>query len=87
MVEKYFDNQMQENASNKVHKRKTVEGYNLLPDEFTAEDVMNCFGLNNTNTARSRITRLINDHLAEKTAEYVENGTTKAKYRKIGMMM
>ena len=87
MAEKYFDNQMQENASNKVHKRKTVEGYNLLPDEFTAEDVMNCFGLNNTHTARSRITRLVNDHLAEKTAEYVENGTTKAKYRKIGTMM
>ena len=66
---------------------KTIEAFNRLPEEFTAEDVMRCFGLTQNNAARARVFRLLKDGLVEKVDEFVENGTTKAKYKKTGAVM
>jgi len=37
--------------------------------------------------ARVKINRLIKDHLVERAGEFVENGTTKAVFKKTGSMM
>ena len=87
MAENYFDNQKREGDLTICHQRKTVEGYNRLPEEFTVEDVMQCFSLSNESAARTRTIRLIKDHLAEKTDDYVVNGHSKSKYRKTGTII
>ena len=46
-----------------------------------------CFGLAQNNSARARVFRLLKDGLVEKVDEFVENGTTKAKYKKTGAVM
>ena len=48
---------------------------------------MRCFSLNSLAVARVKINRLMKDHLVVKVGEYVENGTTKAKYKKSGTQM
>ena len=48
--------------------------------------VMRCFNVK-YEAARGKIKRLMSDHIVEKTGEYVENGTTKAKYTKIGILL
>ena len=55
--------------------------------EFTIDDVMRCFGLAQNNSARARVFRLQKDGLVEKVDEFVDNGTTKAKYKKTGAVM
>ena len=45
---------------------------------------MRCFVMTSVVAARARANRLMKDGLAEKSGEYVENGTTKAKYKKTG---
>ena len=57
------------------------------PEEFTIDDVMRCFGLAQNNSARARVFRLQKDGLVEKVDEFVDNGTTKAKYKKTGAVM
>jgi hypothetical protein len=87
LAEKYFDDQMRDVSVNTHRKSKTYEAFNRLPEEFTIDEVMECWGINNGNVVRTRIRRLIKDHLVEKSGEYVENGTTKAVYKKIGAML
>ena len=65
----------------------SYETFSRLPEEFTIDDVMRCFGLAQNNSARARVFRLIKDGLIEKVDEFVENGTTKAKYMKTGTVM
>ena len=48
---------------------------------------MRCFTLKSNASARTRVVRLLKDRLAEKVDEFVENGTTKAKYKKTGAVM
>ncbi len=48
---------------------------------------MRCFGLAQNNSARAKVFRLLKDGLVEKVDEFVENGTTKARYRKTGTVM
>ena len=84
MAEAYFDNKWREAAANVQRRQKTIEGFNRLPEEYTVDDVMRCFDMNSISAARSRAFRLLKDGLAEKSGEYVENGTTKAKYKKTG---
>jgi hypothetical protein len=86
MAENYFDNKHREAAVNVQHRQKTIEAFSRLPEEFTVDDVERCFGLGNS-AARSRSQRLLKDHLAEKVGDYVENGTTKARYKKTGIVM
>ena len=84
MAEKYFDDKTRDAAANVQRRQKTIDGFNRLPEEFTIDDVMHCFSMPSINAARMRTHRLVKDGLAEKAADYVENGTTKAKYRKTG---
>ena len=84
MAEKYFDDKTRDAAANVQHRQKTIEGFNRLPEEFNIDDVMRCFSMPSINAARMRTHRLVKDGLAEKAGDYVENGTTKARYRKTG---
>ena len=84
MAEAYFDNKLKDAAANVQRRQKTIEGFNRLPEEYTIDDVMRCFVMTSVVAARARANRLMKDGLAEKSGEYVENGTTKAKYKKTG---
>ncbi len=84
MAEAYFDNKLKDAVANVQRRQKTIEGFIRLPEEYTIDDVMRCFSLVSVSAARSRAYRLMKDGLAEKSGEYVENGTTKAKYKKTG---
>ena len=85
MAEAYFDNKQRDASVNIRRNQKTIEGFNRLPNEFTIDDVSRCFNLN-PDPARVKINRLQRDHLVEKIGEIKENGTTKNKFRKIGMI-
>ena len=87
MAEAYFDNKLKDASVNIQRRQKTIDAFNRLPEAFTIDDVVRCFSLNNLSAARTRVIRLQKDHLAERVGEFVENGTTKAKYRKTGVMM
>jgi hypothetical protein len=84
MAEAYFDNKLKDASVNVQRRQKTIEGFNRLPEEFTIDDVMRCFSMPSINAARMRTYRLVKDGLAEKAGDYVENGTTKARYKKTG---
>ena len=87
MAEAYFDNKLKDASVNVQRKQKTFEGFARLSEVFTTDDVMRCFGLRNVSAAYMRISRLQKDHLIEKDEDYVEDGTTKSRYRKTGVMM
>ena len=87
LAEKYFDDQMRDVSVNTHRNSKTIENFNRLPEEFVAEDVMSCFSLSKITAARVKINRMMKDHLVEKASDFVENGTTKAVYRKTGIML
>ena len=86
MAEAYFDNKLKDASVNVRHKQKTLESFSRLPEEFTSDDLMKCFGLS-LSAATTRISRLTKDHLVEKIGEFVENGTKKCKYRKTGVIL
>ena len=87
MAEKYFDDQKRDVSANSRRQQKTIEAFNRLPEEFTADDIMRCFGLEGESSARGRARTLIADHLAVKTGEYKDNGKVKSMYRKTGIVM
>ncbi len=87
LAEKYFDDQKRDVSANSRRKPKTIEAFNRLPEEFTAEDIMRCFGLEGESSARGRARTLLADHLAVKTGEFKDNGKLKALYRKTGTVM
>ena len=87
LAEKYFDDKTRDAAANSPRRAKTIEAFNSLPEEFVIDDVMRCFGLSQNSSARARVFRLLKDGLVEKVDEFVENGTTKAKYKKTGAVM
>jgi hypothetical protein len=87
LAEKYFDDQQRDIAANTQRRAKTIEAFNSLPEEFTSNDVMRCFGLSNNTSARTRVARLIKDKLVEKAKNIKEKGTTKIIYKKVNIMM
>ena len=87
MAENYFDDKTRTANVNVQRKKKTFEGFDRLPEEFTSDDVMRCFNLAKPSAAKMRIVRLVKDNLIEKCGEFSENGTTKARYRKTGVLM
>ena len=87
LAEKYFDDKMRDACSNRRHSQKTIEGYNRLPEEFSAADVIRCFNLKGNDAARMRIKRMQKDGAIVKSGEYVENGTTKFLYKKKGVLI
>ena len=87
LAEKYFDDKTRDAAANVQRRAKTIDAFNRLPEEFTIDDVVQCFALKNNTSARSRVVRMMKDGLVMKADEYVENGTTKAMYKKTGTAM
>ena len=85
MAEAYFDNKLKDASVNVQRKQKTYEAFSRLPEEFTNEDVMRCFNLSSTSSARGKVSRLIRDHLVEKIRE--ERGTAPALYHKTGTII
>ena len=86
MAEAYFDNKLKDANINVQRRQKTIEGFQRLPEEFTSEDVMKCFGMKSEGGARLKVSRLIKDHMVEKVGDFADNGTSKAKYKKIAHM-
>lgn len=80
MAKAYFDNKLKEASVNVQRKQKTIDGFSRLPDEFTMEDVVRCFNLGCSSSARTKIMRLTRDHLVEKIRE--ERGLAPALYHK-----
>ena len=85
MAEAYFENKNRDASVNVRRNQKTIECFNRLPEEFTVEDVMRCFNLGSSGSARKKVTRLHRDHLIEKISE--EKGTQRALFRKSGTIL
>ena len=85
MAEKYFDDMNNDAQISGVrHQKKSVEGYNRLPEVFTQEDVKRCFGYKDLGSAvYMKIKRLMDDHVAEK----ITSGEDSGKYRKKNRMI
>ena len=84
MAEKYFDDMNNDvQISGKRHQQKSVDGYNRLPEVFTKEDVMKCYGYNNENSVKTRIGRLKKDN----QIEIITDGENQGKYRKLQKMI
>ena len=87
MAEAYFENKNRIASVNVQRKKKTYEGFSRLPEEFTVEDVMRCFKIDNEGYARVRIKRLTDDHLVEKLNDGRQVGNETSIYRKTGVIM
>ncbi|MBR1411436.1 MAG: hypothetical protein IJ580_10110 [Prevotella sp.] len=87
LAEKYFDDKLRDASCIHRHHQKTKEGYSRLPDEFTTADVMRCFMLKGKDAVRMRIKRMEQDGTIVKAGEYEEDGTTKYKYKKKGVLV
>ena len=85
MAENYFDNKLKDASVNVQRRQKTLEAFDRLPEEFTIEDVVRCFNLGSSASARKKVTRLCRDHLIEKISE--EKGGQKALFQKTGNIM
>ena len=86
MAEAYFDNKLKDASVNVQRKSRTIEAFNRLPEEFTIDDVMRCFGVT-VESARVRASRLMKDRLIVKLEDFKENGQYKAKYKKTSVIM
>ena len=83
LAETYFDNKTRDASVNVQRRPKTIEAFNRLPDEFTVDDIVRCFGVS-IETAWVKVSRLMKDHLIVK----LENSKkSKAKYMKTSMIM
>ena len=87
MAEAYFDNRLRDASVNVRRKQKTYDGFERLPESFTCEDVMRCFNMGSEGSARMKISRFLQDHLIEKIEEPKGKTSSKAKYRKTGVIM
>ena len=87
MAEAYFDNRLRDASVNVRRKQKTYDGFERLPESFTSEDVMRCFNMGSEGSARMKISRFLQDHLIEKIEEPKGKTSSKAKYRKTGVIM
>jgi hypothetical protein len=80
MAENYFEDIENDTQANTCrHYMKTIRGYQSLPDIFSKEDVVRCFGYKNSDGVYMKIKRIINSHLAEP----INDGEHAGKYRKI----
>ena len=84
MAEKYFDDMNNDvQIIGKRHQQRSLDGYYKLPDIFTKEDVMKCFGYDNENSVNTKLRRLLEGHLIEK----VSDGKSKGCYKKVNKMV
>jgi len=83
LAETYFDNKDRDASVNVQRRPKTIEAFNRLPEEFTVDDIMRCFGVS-VETAWVKVSRLMKDHLIMKMES---SKKSKAKYMKTSMIM
>ena len=87
LAEKYFDDMNSDvQVTGSRHRQKSVDGYNRLPEEFTKEDVIHCFGYKGDSSAFVKIKRLMDKGLIEKYEETDKDGYVCTKYRKLSKM-
>ena len=87
LAERYFEQKWKDDCGRTKHQKKTAMGFDRLPDEFTVKDVMRCCQLSSEGAARSKIHRLICDHLIEKMDYWRQDGDTRCTvFRKINAM-
>ena len=87
MAEAYFDNKLKDASVNVQRRSKTYEAFERLPETFTSEDVMRCFGLTSDGAVRSKTRRLLGDHLIEKVSDGRQTTTGLSTFRKMGVQM
>ena len=88
LAEKYFDDMNNDvQITGKRHAQKSVDGYNRLPDVFTKEDVIRCFGYDNDSSAKVKIKRLQDDGIIEMANKVFKNGRTHFEYKKVKLMI
>ena len=87
MAEAYFDNKLKDASVNVQRRQKTYEAFARLPETFTSEDVMRCFGLTSDGAVRSKTRRLLSDHLIEKVSDGRGTTTGLSTFRKTGVLM
>ena len=87
MAEAYFDNKLKDASVNVQRRQKTYEAFARLPETFTSEDVMRCFGLTSDGAVRSKTRRLLSDHLIEKVSDGRGTTTGLSTFRKTGVQM
>ena len=84
LAEKYFyemDNEVE--IAGQRQSQKSIEGFNQLPEVFTKEDVMRCFGYDNDSSARGKIKRLVDHEIVSKEEKVNDKGETITIYKKI----
>ena len=87
MAEKYFDDMNSDvQITGRRHQRKSVEGYNRLPETFSVEDVKKCFGYNGDSSAFVKIKRLLDSGMIGKIENSEKNGHVVSMYRKLSQM-
>ena len=80
MAEKYFDDMNNDvQITGKRHQQISVDGYNRLPDVFTREDVMRCFGYKGKSSVSMRLSRLEDEQYITRISE----GEDAGKFRKL----
>ena len=62
-----------------IREKISNNGYNRLPEVFTKEDVIRCFGYDNPEAVRKKIYRLTQ----ASQIEIIKDGEEKGKYRKL----
>ena len=87
MAEAYFDNKLKDASVNVQRRQRTYEAFARLPETFTSEDVMRCFGLSSDGAVRSKTRRLLSDHLIEKVSDGRGTTTGLSTFRKTGVQM
>ena len=70
-----------------IREKISNNGYNRLPEVFTKEDVIRCFGYDNDSSARGKIKRLVDDGIISKEDAVDENGNTSSIYKKVKLMI
>ena len=84
MAEKYFDDMNNDvQIVGKRHQLRSINGYNQLPDLFTREDVMKCYGYDKANSADQKIGRLKKAGLIKQISDDKEC----VKYQKINKLI
>ena len=80
MAEKYFtdmNNDVQ--ITDKRHTQRSADGYNQLPEIFTKDDVMRCFGYDKPDACKKKLYRLTKT----RHIELINEGENKGSYRKL----
>ena len=80
LAEKYFDDMNNDvQITGRRHYNKSVEGFARLPEVFTKEDIMKCFGYTKDKSAYKKLERLTTD----KCIAPISKGKSAGKYKKL----